>query len=732
MSEKQLIFGLDIGTRSVTGIVGYKEGNSFNVVAHDFVLHDTRAMIDGQIHDIEKVAEVTIKVKENLEKIIGKQLKEVCIAAAGRVLVTTSVIVEHSFSSNVEISPDHVSSLEILGVEKAHNEIIDEAYKDIKLHCVGYSVVKYYLNDYEISNLVGQKAHKISANVLATFLPQEVVDSLCSVVEKANLQLAGLTLEPIAAINVAIPEQYRLLNIGLVDIGAGTSDISLTKAGSVVAYGMLPIAGDEITESIMDKYLLEFKTAEQIKLKIDKYRDKIISFKDIMGTSYKITGAEILENIKPTIEMLANNISDKIIELNGGKAPNAVFIVGGGGQIPFFTNILATKLGLPEDRVALRGQEVLKFVNGPKTLKKDPMLVTPIGICLSYYNKNANFIYVTLNGDDVKLYDNGNLTVIDVAAIINFTNNSLFAKRGPDLNYTLNGELITVRGKLGEPAKIMINGEPASINSPVKNKDKITLIESTIGEQVELMIKDTRHYKGNIEIDVNGNKINLPQIIVVNGKLELDSYRISENDIIQILETYTYKEIMDMLEIPTKSRAFVNNNELLMDTVISSGDRIHWEVETLNVNVNLTQIIQESYKETDGEPATKTDSDTTIVPDREPAIVTNIKTVPETAIVSTTESLKEAAKENNLAKSDFTKDVNVTFNFMVTVNGQVITMSEKREYIFVDIFDYIEFDRTRVRGNLICKINSNKANYTDVLKFGDNIEVYWEDNNING
>lgn len=41
--------------------------------------------------------------------------------------------------------------------------------------------------------------------------------------------MASLTLEPIAAMNVAIPEQYRLLNIGLIDVGAGTSDICLTK-----------------------------------------------------------------------------------------------------------------------------------------------------------------------------------------------------------------------------------------------------------------------------------------------------------------------------------------------------------------------------------------------------------------------------------------------------------------------------------------------------------------------
>ena len=85
--------------------------------------------------------------------------------------------------------------------------------------------------------------------MLATFLPQEVVESLYTVVQGADMEVYSLTLEPIAAINVAIPEQYRLLNIALVDVGAGTSDIAITKNGSIVAYGMIPMAGDELTEA---------------------------------------------------------------------------------------------------------------------------------------------------------------------------------------------------------------------------------------------------------------------------------------------------------------------------------------------------------------------------------------------------------------------------------------------------------------------------------------------------
>lgn len=112
------------------------------------------------------------------------------------------------------------------------------------------------------------------------------MDGLYAAVNQAGLEVANLTLEPIAAINVAIPESYRLLNIALVDIGAGTSDISITKDGSIIAYGMIPLAGDELTELIVQNYLVDFKTAEYIKLQ--STTEEEITYKDIMLIEHKI------------------------------------------------------------------------------------------------------------------------------------------------------------------------------------------------------------------------------------------------------------------------------------------------------------------------------------------------------------------------------------------------------------------------------------------------------------
>ena len=242
------VFGLDIGTRSIVGTVGYRQPDGhFVVVAQAAVQHETRAMLDGQIHDIGKVADTIRSVSDQLEQLTGKKLNNVCIAAAGRVLKTVEQEAEVTFTTETVVTTEHVYSLDMLAVEKAHETLRQSDNSGLKYYCVGYSVMRYYQNDYPITNLEGHKCSKIRTELIATFLPEEVVDGLYAAVERAGLHVENLTLEPIAAINIAIPERFRLLNIALVDVGAGTSDISITKDGSIIAYGMIPAAGDELT-----------------------------------------------------------------------------------------------------------------------------------------------------------------------------------------------------------------------------------------------------------------------------------------------------------------------------------------------------------------------------------------------------------------------------------------------------------------------------------------------------
>ena len=104
-NQGQIVFGLDIGTRSIVGTAGYLSNGKFHVLAQYSKEHETRAMLDGQIHDIGKVGDTIAQVKNKLEDDLNRNLTEVCIAAAGRVLRTVTTYAETSFENDKEIVP---------------------------------------------------------------------------------------------------------------------------------------------------------------------------------------------------------------------------------------------------------------------------------------------------------------------------------------------------------------------------------------------------------------------------------------------------------------------------------------------------------------------------------------------------------------------------------------------------------------------------------------------------
>lgn len=717
----QLVFGLDIGTRSVVGTVGYRTDETFHVVAQTERQHDTRSMLDGQIHDIERVGRTIKEVKEELERIIGKELNEVCIAAAGRVLRTINSSAFIEFPEDTTVDAEHIYTLEMLGVEKAYEDFQAVNNLDIKFYCVGYTVVKYYMNDYPILTLERHKARKISVDLIATFLPDEVVDGLYKAVEAAGLEVANLTLEPIAAMTAAIPIMYRMLNIALVDVGAGTSDISITKEGSIVAYGMIPKAGDELTEAIARAYLLDFNEAEHVKQEASK--KTTIKFNDIMGIAQKAEPKDVLAVVEPVVNEIAKDVSDKIKELNADKPVSAVFVVGGGGKVPGFTEALAREMGIMAERVALRGEEVLKEIDYQFSgAKLDSAYVTPIGICLNFYEQKNNFVFVSFNEKRIKLYDNGHLSVADAAVQAGFPNEGLFPKRGKELNFTVNDKQHMVRGQIGEPAVILLNGTEVNLTTTIIAGDKITVTESTSGKPASVTIGSLAEFGATISVAVNDRKVSLPKFAEVNGELQSEYYEIQEGDEITMRPYYSVQQIVEFMDVILKPEMniYVNNKVADKDTLVYDNFSVIWTMEDLTLS-DVSKEEEESAKAT---TVTKAKQQT----EYEAAVAEEEK---ENEKYADDGTLDEEYVEYKRQKEEAKKKEEELENLKpitVYVNGGAVLLTGKRSYVFVDVFDYIDFDlNKRPEGKgIVTNINGRKAEFTEGLFEGDKLEIRWE------
>ena len=88
INPDHIIFALDIGTRSIVGLACYPEEGNLRVLNVEVQEHPERNMLDGQIHNIEGVAETARQVKERIENKLQVELSRVSVSVAGRTLTT--------------------------------------------------------------------------------------------------------------------------------------------------------------------------------------------------------------------------------------------------------------------------------------------------------------------------------------------------------------------------------------------------------------------------------------------------------------------------------------------------------------------------------------------------------------------------------------------------------------------------------------------------------------------
>lgn len=659
---KDQILSLDIGTRSVIGIIFKKTDNKFVVVDHEYTEHQERAMLDGQIHDIDKVTEAVVEIVGRLEERNGK-IGLAAIAAAGRALMTKKACEEIELDITKEIDKELTDRLQMLAIQKAQEGLLEPQTDSKSYYSVGHSVVNYKLDNALILNPQGHRGNKLTVEIIATFLPHIVVDSLYAVLKKAGLEVLNLTLEPIAAMNVAIPSNLRLLNLALVDIGAGTSDIAISKDGTIHSYGMVASAGDKLTEKIATKYLLDFSGAE--KLKICASLNDNCKYTDVLGMTHEVSAEEVNAEILPDLEDLAKKIANTIIELNG-KPSSALFCIGGGSQLRGLKEVLSKEMQLPHDRVAIKSASQLDRVQYAKQNLDGPEYITPIGIGVTAFEeRDHDFIQVTVNEKSIRLLNTKRLQVSDALILTGFNARSLLSERGPSIFVNLDGENTEIKGNFGDPAKIMQNGELVGLDSQISHQDKITVIPATMGKSKivrldELVSLDEGVYFGE-------SKVKTTDYISVNGTNRTGEYIIKDGDEIVKKGIKTVSELANNLELD------------LIDFAVTKDGLIVENSETLKMEGKY------SFKKRSEE-------------DRQA-------------------KLKENSEEKETQSQQMIK---------VVVNGNEYLVSETAVFIdLFDIIGF-DTKKKMHSGVLILTVNDEKASYMQPLEDGDEVQIYWE------
>ena len=218
VEKNDLLFAMDIGTRSVIGLACIQENGMLRVLCAESEEYKKRAVVDGQIEDIAETAKTAAVVKKRLESRLGFRLDSVYIAAAGRVLKTQRGSWEAELEGD-SVDRRFLAKLESGAIKAARDSLFPEGGDESQMNffCVGHAVTKFRLDGYEMSTILGHSGNVAGVEVIATFLPRGVVEGLYAAMRAVGLTVAGLTLEPIAAMNAVIPPDIRKLNLAMVD-----------------------------------------------------------------------------------------------------------------------------------------------------------------------------------------------------------------------------------------------------------------------------------------------------------------------------------------------------------------------------------------------------------------------------------------------------------------------------------------------------------------------------------
>lgn len=677
MKAEELIFVLDIGTRSVIGLVGKAHDDMLEVLCVESAEHSSRAVVDGQIEDIEQTAKVAGKVKARLEDTLGVKLREVHVAAAGRVLRTERVSCTVEMDSSRPIEEKDMLALETAALQKAYENLSENLPEGTAANfcSVGHSVVGYQLDGYTFSTLMGHRGKKASVELIATFLPNEVVESLYTAMSMLDLSIASMTLEPIAAMNAVVPKELHLLNIALVDVGAGTSDIAVTDKGSICGYTMVTVAGDEITECVMQELLVDFSTAEQVKFAIGAGKNTI-EYKDVLGFPYTVEREDLLERMLPSIEDLAHRIAEGILSINK-EPPKAVFMVGGGSRTPDLCRFVAKALSVDEKRVAIGSSNYMKRQIQAEDKYLSAEYATPVGIAVTAMQSGSGEgLTVLLNGTRLHLLG-ASMTVMEALRRGGYQYGQIMGRSGKNVIFEYNGERRIVRGSPYTLAQIQVNGAVAGLSTLLQAGDSVTFAPACDGEDAAPRLCDLEERWEPFEVELFGTPVPAGSVGYINGAPA------QPDQLIQQMDNVVVKQI-DTVGALLESMGFAKQpQELLVNGSPCIG---------LGQNLFAGDVIALKGQTPPAPPAGK-----------------------------------------SAAPAAPAMPVSGGRELWVLFNGREMLLpvrADGEQYQFFHLLNYVDIDPNDPHGEIVLLRNGVPASYLERIQNGDQIEIRWSEEDV--
>ncbi|MFK8047710.1 MAG: cell division protein FtsA [Halioglobus sp.] len=255
--DKKMIVGLDIGTSKVVAIVGEIDSEgAIEVVG--IGSNPSKGMKKGVVVNIESTVHSIQRAIEEAELMAGCQIHSVYVGIAG------SHIRSLNSHGIVAIRDREVYPLDLERVIDAAQAVAIPADQKV-LHILPQ---EYVIDNQEgIKEPLGMSGVRLEAKVHLVTCAVNAAQNIEKCIRRCGLEVEEVILEQLASSYSVLTEDEKELGVCLVDIGGGTTDIAIFTEGSIRHTGVIPIAGDQVTNDIAMALRTPTQHAEEIKIK---------------------------------------------------------------------------------------------------------------------------------------------------------------------------------------------------------------------------------------------------------------------------------------------------------------------------------------------------------------------------------------------------------------------------------------------------------------------------------
>lgn len=353
-----VVVALDIGTTKVCCLAGRKTAHGkIEIIGVGKV--ESIGVLRGVVSNIEKTVTAIREAVEIAERQAGMKFREVHVGIAGQ----------------------HIKSLQHRGIltrESDHTEIndrdIDRLVNDMfKLVLPpGDKIIHVFPQEFTVDNEqgitdpVGMCGVRLEANFHIITGQITAINNIYRCIEKAGLKVKDLTLEPIASADAVLSEEEKQAGVALVDMGGGTTDITIFHEGIIRHTAVIPFGGNVITADIKEGCTVMHPQAEKLKVKFgaalsnEVFDNRIITIPGLKGREHK----EISEkNLSRIIQARMEEILDYVLwEIRRSgferKLIGGIVFTGGGALLSHLDKLtelhtaMSCRIGIPVENLA--------------------------------------------------------------------------------------------------------------------------------------------------------------------------------------------------------------------------------------------------------------------------------------------------------------------------------------------------------------------------------------------